>query len=457
MHLYEETPPKVDSIVDIFTQGIFYGRLRANSFGYRWKSEEILPSGENIRKNNAIATLGGSLIYKSAYYRGVSMVAGLYTTHAKGNLHKDEAYLYKSGKDVISRHELLTRGKLGITVLAQAYFAYKYKESEMKLGRQVFETFLTKSNDTKMIPNTFEGLTLRSYALPKTLIKMAYLSKQKLRDHSEFHHLFAYGDSTTSTYDNFTQNDDSAMHQGITSLSLKTKGIKDKLFIMEMRNRSIKNFELKLNYTAVPKLLSYAILQADYSLDVGDWMVIPAVRFMYQSDIGAGHIAGASIKNETSGYTHPDSLDGTMYAAKVDMIQEALKLRFAYSAIGDKADIVAPWRGFPTGGFTRAMGQHNWYANTKSYLFQVDYAFEDIADMKVISRFVVQDFDDSKAAVQADSNVFTFDLAKVFEHNLYVKTRYAHVMGKHDTIASNGFKKLDSSYDEIRFEMNYLF
>ena len=41
--------------------------------------------------------------------------------------------------------------------------------------------------------------------------------------------------------------------------------------------------------------------------------------------------------------------------------------------------------------------------------------------------------------------------------NMYVKTRFAHVVGDDDTIAGNGLRKLDPSYDEIRFEINYLF
>ncbi|MEA3433144.1 MAG: hypothetical protein U9R13_01020, partial [Campylobacterota bacterium] len=112
-----------------------------------------------------------------------------------------------------------------------------------------------------------------------------------------------------------------------------------------------------------------------------------------------------------------------------------------------------------TAGFTRAMSQYNWYANTKSTMLQLDYEFESIPNLKIISRFVIQDFDDEKVGVQADSKVFTLDLLKGFDgmSNIYLKTRLGHVVGDNDTIAGNGFLKLDPSYDEIRFEINYLF
>jgi len=50
-----------------------------------------------------------------------------------------------------------------------------------------------------------------------------------------------------------------------------------------------------------------------------------------------------------------------------------------YSKIADKADFTTPWRAFPTGGYTRAMGQTNWYANTSSYLLRADlFAKQDV-------------------------------------------------------------------------------
>jgi len=453
VHIYEETAPEVSNIRDMFTQGIFYGRLRFNSFAYKWETEI-----DKVRKDHAIAAIGGSVEYKSAYYHGVSIGAGLYTTQARGSLSLEETYLYKSGKDTFSRYDRFRDGQKGITTLAQGYLEYRYDDMDVKVGRQIFESFLTKSNDTKMIPNTFEGLTFNKHSLFHTDFKMAYLTKQKLRDHADFHHVLAYGDNKANPYDFYSQNDDSAMHKGLTTSKLDARGIEDRLIVIEATNRSIENVTLHGNYTAVPELIASAMLQVDYRLHMGGWSVIPALRYMQQFDEGAGAIGGANLKTLTSGYSDKESLDSALFGARVDVVNEGLKLRFAYTDVADEGDIVAPWRGFPTGGFTRAMGQYNWYANTKSYMMQLDYEFESIPDFKMISRFAIQDFDDKKIGVQADSNVFTLDFVKRFQENrLYVKTRYAHVMGDKDTVAANGIRKLDPSSDEIRFEINYLF
>jgi hypothetical protein len=402
--------------------------------------------------------VGGSLIYKTAYFKGIAMGVGLYTTQAKGSLSKKETYLYKAGKGVFSRYDRLTKGKHSITSLAQGYVEYRYGDFSLRVGRQAFESSLTKSNDTKMIPNTFEGVTLETKALSKTTLKMAYLTKQKLRDHSTFHHLLAYGDEEDNPYTKYSQNDDAGMHKGLGLSKLKNKNIEDRLWIMDVKNRSIKNTTFYLNYTSVPKLLSWAMFQMNYRFDIASWSVIPAIRVMQQFDDGAGEIAGANLKTLTSSYKASDSLDATLYGTRLDVVKDALKLRFGYTQVADKADIVAPWRGFPTGGFTRAMSQYNWYANTKSYMVQLDYTFEMMPDIKILSRFVIQDFDDKKVGVQADSKLFTLDIIKSFEnHPLYLKTRFGHVVGDADTIASNGVLKLDPSYDEFRFEINYLF
>jgi len=457
LHLYDEVPGEVDNISDMFTEGIFYGRLRFNSFGFSWK-DEVESDGVKLRENHVVAAIGGSMIYRSAYLNGFGIGAGTYMTRSLGSLEDDEAYLYKAGKGILSRYDLMTDDSEYMTVVAQAYLEYKNKHVSVKAGRQIFESFLTKSNDTKMIPNTFEGVTIHSTSLPETSLKMAYLTRQKLRDHSDFHHLLAVGDDPNDPYSIYSENDDSAMHVGLKLSELQARGIDDEMFVVEVKNTCVENLTTTMNYTAVPDLISSAMVQADYRFYLGGLSIIPGLRYMKQFDDGAGEIGGANLKTRTDGYDDPDSLDTSLFGARVDVVEDAFKLRFGYTKVADDGDIVAPWRGFPTAGFTRAMAQYNWYANTESYMVQLDYEFEMIDEFKIISRFVVQDFDDDKSGVQADSNVFTVDLFKgLGEGPLYVKTRYAHVVGDDDTIAANGTLKRDSSYDELRIELNYLF
>ena len=462
---YYKLPQEVDTVSDMFTEGLFYGRLRFNSFGFKWK-EELNIADRSVRKDHAIAAMGGSLIYKSAYLNGFAFTLAGYTTQSGGSLSSEEAYLYKGGKGLLSRYDSISEGKQGMTTLAQAYLEFHHEKSYIKVGRLIFESFLTASNDTKMIPNTFEGTTLETTDIPNTLLKAAYLTKQKLRDHSEFHEVLAIADFVSADpFHIFSENDDSAVHFGLTKSKLDALGIKDHLMIVDVRNHSIENLTLRLNYTALPELVSSAMIQADYEMNLLDIDIIPVFRYMQQFDNGAGAIGGANLKTLTSGYSDPDSLDSWLIAARVDIAQNAWKLRFGYTQIADKGDLIAPWRGFPTGGFSRAMAQYNWYANTKSYMIRADLDLDHIGmipGVQAFMRYAVQDFDDNKIGVQADSNALTLDVLKEFTAypGLYMKLRMAHVVGDDNTVAflnGEAKTKLDPSYGEARFEINYLF
>jgi len=452
--IYHTLPSSVDNFSDIFSKGVFYGRLRFNSSAFKW-DDELHKGTKWLRKDNAIGAIGGSLTYHSAYMYGVGFGVGGYVSKAKGSLDNSLAYLYKGGKDLINRYDMLHHGDSDMSVIAQSYIEYRYSKGYMQYGRVLFDSFLTKSNDTKMIPNAFEGVTYHSSDISDTHIKLAYLTKQKLKDHTKFHHLLAWKPRTDDDkYAPYTQNDDSAMHRGLTLEKLQQKGIDDRLIVCEVDNHSIDKLDVKVNYTSVPKLLSSAMIQLDYKLSYKDVTIKPAVRYMYQFDDQAGQIGGANLKGITQGYKTPNSLDAYLVATRLDIGYKFYKFRLGYSYVANKGDIVAPWRGFPTSGFTRAMSQYNWYANTKAYMLQCNIDMQKahlFTGTKATFKYVIQDFDDKKLGVPSDNQLITLDIFKKFENDIYMKLRFAHSFGK--SVAN----KLENSYSEARMEFNYLF
>ena len=74
-----------------------------------------------------------------------------------------------------------------------------------------------------------------------------------------------------------------------------------------------------------------------------------------------------------------------------------------------------------------------------------------VPGFKLLSRFAMQDFDDAKSGVQADSDILHIDLTKVLTSNLEMKVRLGFVEGDDNPAKS------DVSYDEYRLEFNYLF
>jgi hypothetical protein len=471
MEVYNVVPGKADNITDMFADGIVYGRLRVNSFNWDWKNDDTAETGN---KDNRALGLGGSLIYKTASMYGLSAGAGLYYTDnpfpgermSEANI----GYL-KAGKDTLSRYNVSTLGNYGFATLAQAYLKYDFSKTSFVAGRQIFESFLTKSNDTKMIPNTFEGYSFTTKEIPDTRIRGAWFYQQKLRDHQTFHDVITFKDADGNSWNN---NDDSAIHKGLSYANFQQAGddVTHSLIVADIRNTSIKNLQLDLTYGGVPGVVSSLTGEINYAIPVGGWTITPGARYMHQMDDGGGKVGGASLKgklvtwaggtatyDDTLGYDTPDSLDGSVWMARLVAKTGPLKMQLAYSAVADEADIVAPWRGFPTGGYTRAMAQYNWYANTKTAAAQVNYDFDKaklVSGLSAMVRYAMQDFDEDKqaAGVQADSNIVHIDVIEKIKAvpGLEAKMRIGLVDAK-DREA--GYDK--DSYNEYRFELNYLF
>jgi len=451
---YKKRPPRVDDFTKILSEGILYGRLRTNTFVFDGGPDDI---------SHYSLGLGGNLTYKSARYKGFSFTTGLYTSQNPNHIQKDELGNYRYGKDTFSRHAVATNDRDGMTALTENYLSYKKNRAELKIGRFLLETYMLKSHDTKMIPNAFEGANLRIRTFPNTKIQMAYITKQKLRDHESFHRVLAYNDDTSNPYAKWTGNDDGAMHRGLTYSKLDAKGIDDRIIVIESKNRSIENSTIQFSYTAVPELVSSLMLEGSYKFKMDNGLKIkPAIRYTHQFDDGAGAIGGANLKTNTTGYANPNSLENSIVAGRLDFIYGPGSVRIGYSDVGDGGDIVAPWHAQPTGGYSRQMSGMNWYANTETTMFRVDYDFSKaglIDGLHLMSRYTIQDFDDNKPGTTADSNIFTFDIVKRFKEdpNLMFKIRTAFVKEDHKVTNLDGTFKKDPSYNAIRLEMNYLF
>ncbi len=455
---YTKLPSSVGTLDKAFSEGMFYGRIRTNMFLWDWDKRD--------NSANKAMGVGGSFIYKTASLSGLSATAGLYTSQNPSIYRSDIADVggLKAGKDTLSRYNTTSTGNFGMSVLGQAYLQYDISKTSFVGGRQMFESVFTKSNDTKMVPNSFDGLTATIKDIPKTTIQLAYLDKQKLRDHTKSHDIIAFagGDAPNK----WSQNDDSAANKNLTVARI---GDDNKLYIATITNKSVKNLKVNLSYAVVPDVLSNLTFETHYTIAVSDkWRVIPGLRYMQQFDNLNADYDVANLLTNHDGYKQSakQSLDSNLLALRLDIKNDAFLARLGYSQIADKADIVAPWRAFPTGGFTRAMGQYNWFANTKTYMLRAGYDFgkADILDgFSIMARYVIQDTDDDKFGVAGDSNVIHVDIRQNIGKNLEAKIRIGlveyddDIIGTRDDTAKTPYRKEDLSYNEYRFELNYFF
>jgi len=464
--VYNEVPSSVESLSKMFSEGKFYGRLRSNTFYFWWDKEDTVNHDIHL-----ISGLGGSLVYKSATFSGFDFGAALYYTKAFYEDKEDFLTGWKAGKDTASRYNIAKTGSKNLAVLGQAFMRYQpTNNSEIIVGRQIVESFYTKSNDTKMIPNTFDGIVIDTQDIPSTSFKLAYLAKQKLRDHAESHSVLMRGDCVSDNCSDpddinqkivasWSENDDSAMHKGLTYSALKAanKPTDAPLVTGDFRNYSIDGLALDASFYVVPELLSHVMSEVNYEVKFDGFSISPGVRYIKQFDLGAGEAGGASLSGQSvaDNYDNPNSLESQMIGARVVTRFSEYKINLAYTHIFDEADLVTPWRGFSTSGYTRSMARYNWRANTKSYRAEFVKSSSDIGlyhDIFMQISLLYQD-DDNKAnalGINTDSLYYYAGFMQNIEFLDNAQWRYR--VGYQDFIKSGSLNNLDT-----RFELNYLF
>jgi len=453
---YNQTPGTAENLTQMFSEGMVYGRLRWNTFYYDWEAETA------TQNSHLISGLGGSLVYKTATLADISMTGGLYFSHAFFNNGADPVNRLKPGYDLLSRYDYTNTGTKSMGVLGQAYVTYSgIPKTKINIGRQLVETFYTKSNDTKMIPNTFDAVVVDNAAIPDTKLRLGYLAKQKLRGHTQAHSVLMYGDAAASSSNNpqWSENDDTAMHKGLTYTRLTAAGVDTDapLIVGDLHNASVKDLKLDFSFYAVPDLVSEVMLEANYKMAFNGFSLTPGMRYIKQFDNGAGEIGGAAysgklagLSGAAGGYDDADSLESQMIAARLVGAWDNYKVNLGYSQVMDEADLITPWRGFPTAGYTRSMARYNWMANTKSYRVEVTRnanAKGIYKDLFIQGSVLFTDADEDKGYY--DETFYYVGFVQNLDAMPELQWRLR--LGYTDT------DKTDADSLDARFEINYLF
>ena len=480
---YTKVPGSVNSIGDMFAQGEVYGRLRSHLFMYDWDNEITRTGTGAINNNNSTRDnrswgLGGSVVAKTGFYNGFGATLGFFGTNevlSDNTITGSASNFGRTGKDTYRQRANGTEANIG--VFAEAFLEYKTGKTNVKVGRQGIESVMLATNDTKMVPNTFEAAVVENSDIDNTKLRAAYITAQKLRDHQVFH--------STIAFEGREQNDDSGVHRGLTARNINTRGngdIDPHMFLLTGQNSSIPNLKLDGEYVRVEGFVSTAIAEANYKIKLSDaWSLTPGVRYLRQMDQGAGHIGGAAISGQlgargngtntgtgnararvgaAGGYKDAQNADGSIIMARLVAANGPLEILLGYSKVSDQADIIAPWRGFPTGGYTRSMAIIDWIANTESGMVKVIYDFDKagvVPGLLVAADYEKMNFDDAKTKTSgvSDREIYHIDITQTLKAvpNTEFKLRLATVNAE---LAPAAFPT-GSSYSEARFEINYLF
>jgi len=463
---YLKHPKTANNIEEMFNEGLLYGRLRSNYLDYTFENEH-----QDHTSDNSAWAVGGSLTYSTAYLNGFGATAGFYTSHTintDNTRYKTNGTPYDAGKVPRNVYDKDSGSGDAIDVLAVSYLEYKFAKTSIKVGRQIYESTSVHSNDVFMIPNTMQGYSIESRDLEDTQLRLSYFTQQKLMGHSDFHSIIAV--------DGANQNDDGGRHQGLSTTNLELYGRETDpgMLLFAGENKSIPGLKLNLDTVYIDDFFAHVIPEVNYKLALGGkWSISAGVRYFYQKDKGAGDVGGSSVsgkfaidKNPTAeqilSYDTTDNLDGSAWMSRLVLSNGPGSLSVGYSDIADKGDLVAPWRGFPTAGYTRDLTEYNWFANTESYMIKATYDFNKAGLVNGLFTqldYAYMDYDEAKINAgtisKTDRWIIHFDAIQAVEAvpGLEFRARLSWI----DADSSPNAYQDYNSYTDFRFEVDYFF
>lgn len=156
-----------NSLDAIFANGKISGNLRA--FWYDGDRE--------LRIDRTALTVGGILSYKTAPYQGISGGVSLFSSNGITSLTE----MPESGQT----HNLNLDGS-SINTLGEAYLQYSTHDTLVKVGRQRLDLPLANDYYNRMLPNSFEALSVENCSLKDLTFKGAYITGWKYKGSDTF-------------------------------------------------------------------------------------------------------------------------------------------------------------------------------------------------------------------------------------------------------------------------------
>lgn len=465
-----------DDLASAFKEGKFDGRLRTQYFLTDWDMHD----GTNKDATATGFAVGGSLLYKTAPLYGLSIGAGLYTTQNPAgwtseddgrNMTTPTKFNATTSNDLFLREgggstplsgtnptTLVPYGE-GYAVLAQSYLQYDIEKTKATAGRFLMTNPWITPNDTKMIPIAIEGFDIKSNDLANTTIQLDYADKIKERGMTHFGNMADTGDTPDAI---------KAWYK-TTYSNAGTHGDAPDVLIVGVTNKSIDGLELQGWAMHWPDLVDQGLLEANYALEAGDAIITLGGLFIKQNDKGAGAI----IKPQTNNGDTDQSIDSYLWALRAVTNYGPAKFLLSVSHTDDGADMIAPWRGFLTQGYTRSMTQTDWNADTDAWKVQLDYDFNQL--VSGLSAFISYSSYDrnpikkpyqsmtNRATQNDDTTQWNMDIAYKCSGSLKGLEFLARFMDQNNDVdkvgttgAANG-NTFDSSNKEMRLEANYRF
>ncbi len=269
--------------------------------------------------------IGGWISFQSGYLADVFRVGAVGYTSQR---------LY--GPDDRDGTSLLQPGQKGYTVLGQIYGEFKFTDQIFgAVGRKEYETPYINKNDTRMTPNTFEGVTVYGKAGDKDgawRFGGGYISKIKEKNSDDFKWM-----STVAG---------APVERGVYLAGANFDG---------------KGFSLGAIDYYSDDVINIFYTEGKYTLALADGYKLKlAAQFSDQRSTGDDLLTGHAFSTR-------------QWGIKGDMNLGAALLTLAYTDTAKDADMRAPWGGYP--GYTSVQVKDFNRAGESAVMLKVAYDF----------------------------------------------------------------------------------
>jgi hypothetical protein len=333
----------------------------------------------DTNRNEAWA-LGGSLDYKSGWWKDRFQVRAVGYTSQKlcGPGDRDGTGLLKPGQESFS-------------VLGQAYLTARISEEiRLRLYRQTFNLPYVNRQDSRMVPNTFEGYSLIGNLRKRTDFIVSHLTRMKTRNSSKFLYM--------SEAAGFDDTDD-----GLTLAGARY------------------SFTEEINIGAIT-YYSWNFMNTAYAEAHDVWKLTDEAAIR----LSAQYTDQRSVGDELGGDFSTD-----VFGARLAMSYEGAILSFAFSSTDNDSRIRSPFGGYPgylslmEKDFNRA-GEDAWLVGLSS-----DFRFGGIKGLSAFVKYArgnTRDSGSNASPDQAEIDMtvdYRFNNASV--EGLWLRVRGAYV------------------------------
>ena len=158
-----------DTPIDSFKNGKISGKLETL---YVSGSDTDVPVARSSDNKN-VASGAVELNYVTEEFKGVNLGLGFQSGH-DFDIH-----------DYDGSSEDDSRNSISATMMHQAYLQYSAMASSVKVGRQIIKTPLLLNSSEFPLTDSFDGVTLTTKLIPKTMLQLFYIKEFNKRNGSD--------------------------------------------------------------------------------------------------------------------------------------------------------------------------------------------------------------------------------------------------------------------------------